>query len=260
MLISVDKIKDYKLSALNGEVGSIKEFFFDDKFWTIRYIVVNTGSWLNRKQVLISPYFLADINHGTEVINVNLMKDEIENSPSVDSDKPVSRQYEESYYNYYGAPVYWGGSFAWGNSPLINRDKESWKNVQSQEKNWDPNLRSSKDVTGHNIQATDQEIGKVDNFIIDDENWSIRYLIVDTGKWLPGRKVLISPSWIDRISWDDSKVFVNVTSETVRNSPEFDESEGLTREYETDLYGYYGRPPYWREEAVYGDYSKWVKR
>jgi uncharacterized protein YrrD len=285
MLISVDTLKDYKLNCIDGEIGSVKDFFFDDKFWTIRYLVVTTGSWLNRKQVLISPYFLKNISHGTELIHVNLTKREVENSPSADTDKPVSRQFEEDYYKYYGAPVYWGGPYMWGTSAAIPRNRDEWKTSGSMgsrptesrsmesgsmgsgstesrsiEHNWDPHLRSTKDVSGHNIQATDEKIGDVDDFIIDDENWTIRYFIVDTGNWLPGKKVLISPQWIDRISWEDSKVFVNVTSDSIKNAPEYDETLSLTRDYETSLYNYYGRKGYWTEEAVHGDYSRWVNR
>jgi uncharacterized protein YrrD len=260
MLISVDTLKDYKLNCIDGEIGGVKDFFFDDKFWTIRYLVVTTGSWLNRKQVLISPYFLKNISHGTELIHVNLTKQEVENSPSVDTEKPVSRQFEENYYKYYGAPVYWGGPFMWGTSPAIPRNREDWKTSTSGEKNWDPHLRSAKDVSGHSIQATDEKIGEVDDFIVDDENWTIRYFIIDTGNWLPGKKVLIAPQWIDRISWEDSKVFVNVTADSIKNAPEYDETVDLTRTYETSLYDYYGRKGYWTEESVYGDYSRWVNR
>lgn len=256
MLTDAKSILKYKLNSLDEEVGGVKEFFFDDKFWTIRYLVANTGSWLNKRQVLISPYFIGTVDHNLEFINVNLRKNEIENSPSIDTDKPVSRQYEESYYSYYGAPVYWGGPDAWGPTPALIRDRGQWKNDKSQEGSWDPNLRSTKDVTGHSIQASDGEIGHVDDFIIDDENFTIRYLVIDTKNFLPGKKVLISPEWIDRISWDDSKVFINLTRETIKNSPEFDEDEGITREYESRLFDHYRRKHYWVEEPVGSGYTR----
>lgn len=259
MLISIDKISDYKFHGSDGEVGDIKEFFFDDEFWTIRYLVVSTGTWLHKRNVLISPYFISDINHGLEEIHVNLTRDQIRNSPEVDSDKPVSMQYEEEYYKYYGAPIYWIGPYAWGASPVITRIQPDRKPEKEGEPSWKPNLRSSKDVSGHKIQATNESIGDVDDFIIDDENWAIRYFVVNTGTWLSDRKVLISPQWIDHISWDEKKVFVTVPSDSIRNAPEYDEVT-IDRDYETRLYDYYGLEGYWDKEAVYGDYSHWINR
>lgn len=256
MLTDAKTILKYKLNGLDEEVGGIKEFFFDDKFWTVRYLVANTGSWLNKRQVLISPYFLGNVDHNLEFINVNLRKEEIENSPSIDTDRPVSRQFEETYYSYYGAPVYWGGPDAWGPAPALIRDREQWKNISSRESSWDPNLRSSKDVTGHNIQASDGEIGHVDNFIIDDDSWTIRYFVIDTKNFLPGKKVLISPEWIDMISWEDSKVFIDLTRDAIKNAPEYDSDEGVTREYESRLYDHYRRQGYWAEEPVTTGYSR----
>lgn len=254
MLTNSKTLTKYRLNGLDGEVGSIEEFFFDDKFWTVRYLVANAGSWFNRKQVLISPYFLVLVDHKLEFINVNLTRDEIKNSPPVESDKPVSRQFEDVYYDYYGAPAYYGGPFVWGPLSSITHDRDAWKTMKAGEKSWDSNLRSSKDVKGHNIHASDGDIGHVDDFIIDDESWSIRYMVIDTKNWLPGKKVLISPQWIDRISWEESKVFVDLTREAIRNAPEYDGDMIITREYERKLYDYYKRQGYWMEERVSTDY------
>lgn len=260
MLTNAKTIRDFKLNGIDGEVGSIKEFFFDDKFWTVRYLVVNTGGWLKRKQVLISPYFILNADHELEFLNINLNKSEIENSPAADTDKPVSRRFEEDYYKYYGAPVYWGGPSMWGSFPSILHDRERWKDIKAQDDSWDPNLRSTKDVSGHSIQAIDGELGHVDDFIIDDETWAIRYMVVDTKNWLPGKKILISPQWINKISWEDSKVFVNLSQEAIRHAPEYDEDERITREYESNLFQHYNLQEYWSEQAVSHEYSSSHKR
>lgn len=256
MLTRARKVKGYTLNAIDGEVGSVKEFFFDDKYWTVRYLVAETGGWLTGRRVLISPYFLTNVNHSSELIDVNLTRNEIENSPPWDSDRPVSRQYEESYYGYYGAPMYWVGPYTWGAYPFFTRDREKWRTIETSDKSWDPNLRSTKDVTNYNIQATDDEIGHVDDFIIDEEAWTIRYIVVDTKNWLPGKKVLVSPEWIDRISWNDSKVFVDLSREIIKKAPEYDEDDVITREYESRLFGYYNRPVYWAEEPVSREYFR----
>lgn len=250
MITNIKTIRKYKLNGIVGEVGGIKEFFFDDKFWTIRYLVASTGGWLSKRQVLISPYFIIDVDHNLDLINVNLSKEEIENSPSIDTDKPVSRQFEEEYYRYYGAPLYWGGPSVWGPTTTITHNRDEWKRIKQQENSWDPNLRSTNDVAGHVIQAKDDEIGRVDDFIVDDETWTIRYLVVDTKKFLPGKKVLISPEWIGRISWEDSKVFVDLPSESIRQAPEYDKDIALTRDYESRLYEHYKKHGYWLGEPV----------
>jgi hypothetical protein len=117
-------------------------------------------------------------------------------------------------------------------------------------KAWDPNLRSTHDVSGHNIQASDGQIGHIDDFILDDETWAIRYLIIDTRNWWPGKKVLISPRWIDHINWSESKVFVNLLRETIRQSPEYTDESLLTRDYEIELHQRYNLPGYWGDELA----------
>ena len=184
-------------------------------------------------------------------IVIDLTKKQIEDSPSLDSDKPVSRQYEKSYYGYYGYPAYWYGPFMWGPYPYIPRDRTQWKALSAQDKNtWDPHLRSTRDVSGHHIQAADGVVGHVEDFVIDDETWAIRYLVIDTRNWLTGKKVLVSPRWIERISWDERKVFVNVLREAVKQAPEYAEEALLTRDYETKLHGHYNRQGYWIDEPA----------
>ena len=245
MLSKAKTLKGYKLDSLDGEIGKVKEFYFDDQHWTIRYLVADTGNWLTGRQVLISPYALVAAIKAEQHIAINLTKKQIEDSPSLNSDKPVSRQFEESYYGYYGWPMYWSGPYMWGAYPYIARDRETWKASTQGEKAWDPHLRSTDAVSGHHIQAADGEIGHVEDFIIDDETWAIRYLIIDTRNWWPGKKVLVSPQWIERVSWNESKVFVNLSRETIKQSPEYTEESLITRDYETGLYRHYQREGYW---------------
>jgi len=250
MLYKAKALKGYKLDSLEGEFGEVKEFYFDDRHWTIRYLVANTGSWLTGRQVLISPYALVAAIMAEQHIAIDLTKKQIEDSPSLASDKPVSRQFEESYYGHYGWPVYWGGPYMWGSYPYILRDRKQWKTPIQGDKAWDPNLRSTDAVAGYEIQAIDGEIGHVEDFIIDDETWAIRYLVVATRNWWPGKKVLISPQWIERVSWNESKVFVNLSRDAIKQSPEYTEESLLTRDYETALHQYYDRQGYWVDEPA----------
>jgi uncharacterized protein YrrD len=248
MLNQVKTLKGFQLESLDGEMGKVKEFYFDDQHWTIRYLVADTGNWLTGRQVLISPYALVAVVKEDQHIAINLTKKQIEGSPSLDSDKPVSRQFEDAYYGYYGWPTYWGGPYVWGPYPYIVRDREKWKLSNLDGKAWDPHLRSTHAVSGYHIQAVDGEVGHVDDFIIDDETWAIRYLVIDTHNWLAGKKVLISPQWIDRVSWHESKVFVNLIRETIKQSPEYTEMSLPTREYEDGLHRHYDRKGYWIDD------------
>jgi len=247
MLDQAKKLEGYTLKSIDGEIGSLKEFYFDDQHWAVRYLVVDTGNWLINRKVLISPYALGAVDTKNEHIAIDLTKIQIENSPLLNTDKPVSRQFEEDYYGFYGFPMYWGGPYMWGPSPYIVRDRDLWKKYTHGEKAWNPHLRSTHEVIGYNIHAKDGEIGHVADFIIDDENWAIRYLVIDTKNWWPGKKVLVSPLWIDRVSWSESKVFVDMTRKIIQESPEYTEEYLLTREYEAKLHKHYNHQVYWKE-------------
>jgi uncharacterized protein YrrD len=254
MLHKTKTLEKYKLDSLDGEMGRVKDFYFDDEHWTIRYLVADTGDWLRGRAVLISPHALVAAIKKEEHIAVDLTKRQIEESPSMSSDKPVSRQFEMAYHGYYGWGAYWGGPMLWGLSPYPyptspEAPAESSPRPADDESERDPHLRSTHEVTGYHIQATDDEIGHVEDFVIDDVNWAIRYLIVDTRNWWPGKKVLIAPKWIDRVSWSDSKVFVNLTREAVKLAPEYTADTLLNRDYEASLHAHYEREGYWTTEA-----------
>jgi len=245
MFYKAKTLKGYTLECTDGNIGQLVEFFFDDRYWTVRYLVVGTGAWLKGRQVLLAPYALISVNTHDRSVRVNLTKKQIEGSPSLDSDKPVSRQFEEHYYGYYGWPNYWSGSYMWGYTPDIVREPEQWKRLNREEQSWDPDLRSTHDVTGRHVEALDGGIGHIDDFIIDEDSWAIRYLIVDTHNWWPGKKVLISPDWIEHVSWSDQKVFINLSREAIKQSPEYTDDSLITRRYEDDLYRHYSRRSYW---------------
>jgi hypothetical protein len=251
MLRRAQDLKGYELGALDGHIGKVKEFYFDDQSWAVRYLVADTGAWLSGKQVLISPYALEPALQEDKILPVELTKNQIESSPSLDADKPVSRQFESQYHSYYGWPAYWDGPKVWGADDYPERRKGRWTETSSRAGYDDPHLRSSANVTGHAIKAVDGEIGHVEDFVVDDETWVIRYLIVDTQNWWPGKKVLISTLWIEGISWEASTVSLNLTRETIKQSPEYTEEALLTRDYEEKLYRHYNREGYWAIEVIH---------
>ncbi|HEY5505024.1 MAG TPA: PRC-barrel domain-containing protein, partial [Sedimentisphaerales bacterium] len=248
---STNYVSGHHIQAADGEIGHVEDFIIDDETWAIRYLVADTGNWLTDRQVLISPYALTAVNKDEQNISIDLTKKQIEDSPPLESDKPVSRQFEQAYYGYYGWPSYSDGAYMWGYYPSIVRDREKWRAFAEAEKaSWDRNLRSTNYVSGHHIQAADGEIGHVEDFIIDDETWAIRYLIIDTRNWWPGKKVLVSPQWIEGVSWTEWKVVVNLSREAIKQSPEYTEESLLTRDYEIGLHRHYNRQGYWVDEMA----------
>ena len=236
MLDKAKTLTGYSLHSLDGDIGKAKDFYFDDRDWTIRYLVADTGEWLISRQVLISPHSLAGVDRDQGSITVKLTKDQIEHSPTLNRDKPVSRQFERAYFGFYGLPVYFG----------FEPDRiKAGNSAQTRKKRGDPDLRSTHDVSGHHVEASDGEIGHVEDFLIDDETWVIRYLIVDTKDWLPGKRVLISPKWIERVSWSEKQVVVDLTRDAIRQAPEYKDSPPLTRDQEIALHRHYKRPGYW---------------
>ena len=248
---NIKSLTGFKMGAVDGEIGQVEEFYFDDKTWTIRYIIVNTGSWLSNRKVLISPEAVVNPDWKQKVFPVNLTKEQIKNSPDIDTDKPVSRQQEIRLHEYYPWRNYWssglwsGGIVTSGMQmpPALSLEEAIPKDKVADRRKTtdDPNLRSTDKVIGYDIEAIDGDIGKVEDFIIDDTTWRIHFMLVDTGNWFPGKKVLISPKWVKEIKWANSSVKVNVPVEHIKKSPEYDPRQEVSDSYEANLKNYYGR-------------------
>lgn len=254
MLRSIKDITGhYKLLASDGDIGKVRDFFFHDLFWNIRYLVADTGGWLRERLVLISPSALGDPDWKSDRLPVNLTKEKIENSPPVDKHKPVSRQKESELIKYYAWPIHFSygvDTTHFAEMQLMAerlREAEQERAESETRSDEDARLRSTEEVIGYHIQASDGSIGHVDDFIFDNESWIIRYMVIDTRNWLPGRKVLVSPEWIQRVDWVKSEVSVDMTKESIKNSPEYRPTEPVNRNYEIQLYDYYGRPSYWEK-------------
>jgi len=248
MLRSTKTMEGYKLAAADGPIGKVKDFLFDETQWTIRWMVADTGDWLPKRKVLISPISLGEPDWNSKLFPVRLTKQEIEDAPGLETDAPVSREYESQWFDQYGWPYYWEGGGIWGGSvypaTLYTRAEKSTAVEKSPEAG--PHVvRSIDEVSHYHIEAEDGGIGHVEDFIVDEEPWTIRYLAVDTRNWLPGRKVLLPIETVKSIEWADQKVFLNVEREVVKNSPKYDPFAPINREYEVRLYDYYGRPVYW---------------
>ena len=223
MLQNIKKLYGHKLAATDGTIGQVKDFYFDDKTWVIRYLVADTGSWLSGRLVLLSPHSFGILDQYEKTLHLKLHKKQIENSPSIELHKPVSRQYEIEYYNYYGWPAYWDGGAMWGlgSYPVIL--PPSPYEIEHQQKHQhrdDKHLQSTHAVNGYQIQTGDGAIGTVSGFMVDDRSWAIREVVVETGHWYSGKEILISPDKIERISYQDSSVLVSLTKKDIEQTAE----------------------------------------
>ncbi|MEP7274047.1 MAG: PRC-barrel domain-containing protein [Acidobacteriota bacterium] len=263
MLFSVSELEGFEIVATDGEIGTVEQVYFDDERWAVRYIVVSTGSWLSGRQVLISPFSVMRVDRKQRRMSVTLTRSQVENSPNIDTQKPVTRQIEANHLDHYGYPYYWGGSFLWGveDRPVLTSAQSATVAASADSTSGSPtsdgtaaelslnaedfHLRSTFEVVGYHIEASDGQIGHVEDFIVDDDSWAIRYLAIDTRNWLPGKKVLVSPLWISSIDWAEGKVHVNLSCDGVKQSPLYDYSKLPSREYEKQLHGHYGQDGYW---------------
>ncbi|MEO8306385.1 MAG: PRC-barrel domain-containing protein [Betaproteobacteria bacterium] len=264
MLRSMNDLEDYAIRATDGDIGRVTDFYFDDAAWVIRYLVVDTGTWLSSRKVLISPVAIGRPNWAERELPVSITKEQVKNSPDIDTNKPISRQHEIRYLGYYNYPFYWGGAGLWGgglyptmmapdyagfesspSSAQSEGEKSLARAEAARHQNDDPHLRACKAVMTYHIEASDGDIGHVESLLVDDETWAIRYMIVNTSNWWMGHRVLIAPQWIDNVNWYDATVSVSLTRQAVKDAPPYDAAAVLDRNGEVSLYEHYGRTGYW---------------
>ncbi|UZJ57970.1 PRC-barrel domain-containing protein [Pseudomonas sp. KU26590] len=269
MLRSQKDIEKCVIGATDGDVGHVRDLYYDDHAWTIRYLIVDTGSWMAGRNVLISPISLHTPDWPAHRLTAALTKDQVEHSPDIDTDKPVSRQHEVEYFGYYGYADYWGGAGIWGggmvpmglypgyvavpggNAAREQAIEDSQRAQRALHRDDDVHLRSCKAVIGYHISATDGEVGHVEGFLIDDDSWVIRYLVINTSNWWMGHKVLLAAHWIGAVDWSEETVAVEMNREAIKTAPVYDPSKYLNRQDEVQLYAHHGRRPYWQDDTAF---------
>jgi uncharacterized protein YrrD len=268
MLREVKDMVGSTIAATDGDIGHVTDLYFDDEAWVIRYLVVETGTWLSNRKVLVSPMALREPSWDADKFPTSLTREQVRNSPSIDTDRPVSRQHELEFYSYYGYPYYGGGGGFWGagyypgamtaglgfggaGSEFLAEkvEQERLAREVDQHRDDDVHLRSCKEVTGYHVEAEDGEIGHVEGQIVDEESMAIRYLIVNTSNWWLGHQVLVAAEWITEVSWADRKVLVDLTREAIQDAPPYDPALAIDRVQETLVFEHYGRDGYWHHEA-----------
>lgn len=267
MLRSLDDLENYALQATDGDIGHVRDFYFDDVSWAIRYLVVECGPWLSSRQVLISPMGMGPPNWPQRTLPVSITREQVRNSPTIDTEKPVSRQHEIGLLGHYGYPHYWSGTQLWGTNaypgmpsngaggfvavPQIVRQEREAQDLRAevqQGRREDPHLRSCKALHNYRIASADGEIGHVQGLIVEEASWAVRYFIVNTSNWWLGHRVLIAAAWIRDVNWLDATITVDLTRKQVRAAPPYDSTGELNREREQGLFEHYGREAYWDED------------
>lgn len=262
------EIHGYQINAEDGELGEVDEFLFKDGDWVVRYLVADTRKWLPGRTVLISPIAIQEVQHEDQSISVSSTKEQVKNSPDVASIKTVSRKEEMKLNQHYGWSSYWvavgtqgntgttgtglgQGGAPWGGAAFpgllrgLDNDQDPYPEpVDNPEKS---QFRSTSELHNYNINALDGNIGHVENFLIDDETWEIRYIVVNTRNWWPGKKILIAPDWIKDVNWVAQEVSVHLEKETIKQGPEYHSDRPISKDMEEELYRAYGKPPYWEE-------------
>jgi hypothetical protein len=244
MLRTLHELRHTTIGATDGAIGKVDDAYFDDQHWTLRYLVVDSGGWLSRK-VLITPLAIERIDWSNERIEVRMTREQVRNSPDIDTDKPVSREHEMLHLNYYGLPHYWSGPMLWGPtaSPLGLGDIRSeplhtshrMQGIEEMSNQNDPHLRGCASVSGYHVEAHDGAVGHIADYLFDDDMWTLRYLVIDTRNWLPGKRVVISSEWVERVSWNERKAYVGMSKQSIRDAPEYDRDLTIREVSELDV-------------------------
>ena len=225
MFRSSKELMGYRLLATDGLIGRCKDMLFDDLQWTVRYIVVDTGNWLAGRKVIVSAAQLKEPDWNEKAIPVSLTVKQIEDAPPLESNAPISRRYERLWLERFGQPQYWVplgpvGTPIVANVAAMHKETRKELKTTADAGKESTNLRSMEEVSDYHIRATDGDIDHVEEFIIDDTTWSLRYLVVDTRRLIPGGKVLLSHEWLRSVSWPEREVwrFTRTSNEHIRLS------------------------------------------
>ncbi len=243
---SARQLRGYTVEGSDGPIGKLDDVYFEETGWKVRYLVVKTGGWLLERLVLLAPDCAGAPEPARRVLPVRLTRRQVRDSPPVEAALPVSRRGEIELAAYYGWPDYWIGDAAYGAGavyfPTPAEEPEAAGAAPGPEQ---ARLRSARELTGYRLEAADGEIGHIEDFLIEEAGWTVRYLSVDTGHWLPGRRVLVAAEWVGRIDEARLQVLTDLTRERIRSAPAYDPGTPLTREQEARLYEHYGRRKYW---------------
>jgi sporulation protein YlmC with PRC-barrel domain len=229
MLRQMETLKSYEVIGKDGELGKLDDFLIDDAEWTVRELVVRSGSWLAGRRVVILPHSVIGIDTEEKAVGVSLTRQQIEDAPvaPLDADNLLARHFESVLYDYYAFPYYWMGPYLWGYSILPNGVAEAEvgggkaEEIKRLRESQIRHVRSFQVANGFSIRCRDGAMGDVEDMIFDDKSWSVSYLVVDTSKYLFGKNVLVPPEAIKEVNWLEATIYLDMTKAEVEARPKF---------------------------------------
>lgn len=270
MLQVISALKGFSVEASDGAIGTVSDFLFDDSTWKVRWLVVDTGKWLTGRKLLVHPSAIGQPDHGSHQLTVALTKGQVKDSPDIATDEPVSLQMQSDLYGYYGWDPMWGGGMygmgmygvgmfgggmyggaTGGIAPPLSKPGYAGANGAGgadrgkiDRRDGDPHLRSTTEVTGYHIRATDGNIGHVEDVLVDSTSWGVRYLIVDTSNWWFGQHVVMSPYAVKDVDWSDRHIGLDLSRDQIKSSPSWSPADEVEGKFERRLHSHYGWPGY----------------
>jgi hypothetical protein len=203
------------LTATDGRVGRVRDVLFDDRTWSVEYLVVHTGRWLSGHTVLLVPSALATIDAQRHAVRARLTRDEVDAAPPMDAHPSVSRMHEArlSEYLAFPWPAYWAGPDQRGEvpAPAIAWARRLARVLPRRPARVEGHIRSLRAITGYAIEATDGRTGRVVDLLAGDDPWTIDALAVDVRRWWPGPRVRVAISHVTGIDWVGRSVHVDLT-------------------------------------------------
>jgi hypothetical protein len=217
MMMSVEQLQGYTIRGTDGEIGKLHDVYFDDASWKVLFLLADTRPWIVGRLVLISPAALGDPDTENRVFPMSLTKAEVENGPSVEEHKPVSRQHAADVSKYWDRPFFGPGDprFDLG----LELDPPAAQPEAHDVPPDDPHLRSAGDIRGHHVDTPDGRCGHIEDWIVDVDSWTIREVVIDTTDWWPGGSVRIPTAEIASMNWDDKSVQVRLSKEALAARP-----------------------------------------
>lgn len=247
MLIGLGDIRRARVAASDGRLGALRDAYFDDSLWKVRFFIVATRRFLGRN-VLIVPDAVTRVDHVASRLELALTREQVEGSPPVEAARPVSRQKAEEYEAYYGWPYFRSAPAARGRR-LVRVDAEGRLPIAEEDQDWDPHLRGFAGIVGYRIHARDHHVGHLEDMLVDDREWAVRYLVVNPRSWWPGKKVLIPPGATETFDWQHRAVMMDLPGERIRQAPPWTPGTPLERHDERRIHTHYGLPPYWGDST-----------
>lgn len=235
MIRIMSNLYGYTIRAEDGDIGQVHDFYIDDQEWIVRYLVADTSVWLPGKKVLIATDALDKPSWDDRAFPVHLTREQVESCPDIEQDKPVSLQYQTLLHEHFGWTPYW----------QVSVQAEEVRDAVLSGEDGDPHLRSALEITDYVVQAKDGEAGYIEDFVIEDVGWKVQYLMVDDRKWLPGKKVLLLPQWVQEFNFPKEQMLVNVMQESIKECPACDPSNPAAHAYVKDFQDHFRRMEKW---------------